>query len=240
MELPRELKRLVEKYKALYSISGEDDEILKKIMPKLEDEDIIKLYNELCTSEVVHNTSKSHRPNFEKYREELLSYLDDSVVKSEIIKREQNQWSKPNLEQRNYTYISEFTTTLDSKPDKLKVINSFYRKIKQLEEDRDFINIKETISNIELSIHIYECILHIRESMDIDLTLYRGFKGEKKYILKNYLEFKKIKKRKKQKDTQEHQRFLQVLYLNQIMHNINELNKQLQQIKAKDELDEDR
>ena len=41
MELPIELKRLIEKYKAQYNIVGEDDEILKKIIPSLEDEDII-------------------------------------------------------------------------------------------------------------------------------------------------------------------------------------------------------
>ena len=29
MELPRELKRLIERYKAKYNIAGEDDEILK-------------------------------------------------------------------------------------------------------------------------------------------------------------------------------------------------------------------
>ena len=37
MELPIELKRLVEKYKALYNLVGTDDEILKKVIPKLED-----------------------------------------------------------------------------------------------------------------------------------------------------------------------------------------------------------
>ena len=106
MELPIELKRLIERNKAQYGIKGEDEDILKKIIPELEDEDIIRLYDELCEEEnnnILAN--KGYRPNFEKYREEILEYLDDSVVKSEIIRREQNQSSKPNLQQRHYTYI---------------------------------------------------------------------------------------------------------------------------------------
>ena len=181
MELPIELKRLIERNKAYYNIEGEDEEILKKIIPELEDEDIIKLYDELCEEEnnnILAN--KGYRLNFEKYREEILEYLDDSVVKSEIIRREQNQSSKNDLQQRNYTYISEFTTTLDNKPDKKKIVNSFYRKIRQLNEKRNLLNVKETLNNIELTIHIYQCILHIVEKMEIDLVLYRGPKYKEK------------------------------------------------------------
>ena len=138
MELPIELKRLIERNKAQYGIEGDDEEILKRIIPELEDEDIIRLYDELCEEENNNILSnKGYRPNFEKYREEILEYLDDSVVKAEIIKREQNQSSKTDLQQRNYTYISEITTTLDNKPDKKKIINSFYRKIRQLQDERN-------------------------------------------------------------------------------------------------------
>lgn len=233
MEFPIELKRLIEKYKAHYHIIGSDDEILKKIIPSLEDEDIIRLYNELCKEEDNHSLKKWSRPNFEKYREDLLSYLDNSMVKSEIIRREQYQSSKPDLTQRNYTYISEFTTTLDNKLDKQKIIRSFYRKIYELENERNFLNVKQTINNIELSIHIYRCILHIREKMDIDLVLYRGFNSKKKYKLQNYIDFKKMKnKRKKNEQFQKH---LQHLYSNQIIQQINELQKQLQELKIKEE-----
>lgn len=232
MELPRELKRLIEKYKSLYNISGNDDEILKKVIPKLEDEDIIKIYDELCKEESLHSIQNGYRPNFEKYREDLLVYLDDSMVKSEIIKREQKQSSKADLQQRNYTYITEFTTNLDSNPDKLKIIKTFYKKLKTLESERDLLNVTESINNLELSIHIYECILHIREKMSIDLVLYRGFKGTKKYKLLNYVDFKKIRDRKNQKE--EYQRLLQVLYLNQINANINRLNAQLQALKQQE------
>ena len=72
MELPIELKRLIERNKAQYGIKGEDEDILKKIIPELEDEDIIRIYNELCEEEnnnIVSN--KGYRPNFEKYREEI-------------------------------------------------------------------------------------------------------------------------------------------------------------------------
>lgn len=229
MELPIELKRLVEKYKALYKLVGNDDEILKKVIPKLEDEDIIKLYDELCKEGASHSIHNGYRPNFEKYREDLLEYLDDSMVKSEIIRREQKQSSKTDLQQRNYTYISEFTTTLDNKPDKLKVIQTFYKKLKQLESERNLLNINDSINNIELSIHIYECILHIREKMNIDLVLYRSFKSKKKYKLQNYIDFKKIRDKKLQKE--EYQRLLQILCFNQINAHINELNNQLQVLK---------
>ena len=229
MELPIELKRLVEKYKALYKLVGNDDEILKKVIPKLEDEDIIKLYDELCKEGSSHSIHNGYRPNFEKYREDLLEYLDDSMVKSEIIRREQKQSSKTDLQQINYTYISEFTTTLDNKPDKLKVIQTFYKKLKQLESERNLLNIKDSINNIELSIHIYECILHIREKMDIDLVLYRGFKSKKKYKLLNYIDFKKSRDKKLEKE--EYQRLLQILCFNQINAHINELNNQLQVLK---------
>ena len=69
-ELPIELKRLIERNKAQYGIEGEDEEILKRIIPKLEDEDIVRLYDELCEEEnnnILYN--KGYRPNFEKYRE---------------------------------------------------------------------------------------------------------------------------------------------------------------------------
>lgn len=237
MELPIELKRLVEKYKALYNLVGTDDEILKKVIPKLEDEDIIKLYDELCKEESNHSIQNGYRPNFEKYREDLLEYLDDSMVKSEIIRREQKQSSKTDLQQRNYTYISEFTTTLDNKPDKLKVIQTFHKKIKQLEDERNLLNIKDSINNIELSIHIYECILHIREKMDIDLVLYRGFKSKIKYKLLNYIDFKKLRDKKLEKE--EYQRLQQVVYFNQIHAHINELNRQLQALKQQEKLNEE-
>lgn len=231
MELPNELKRLIEKYKALYNIVGSDDEILKRVIPQLEDEDIIQLYDELCKSEAIHTIKSGQRPNFEKYREELLDYLDDNTVKSEIIKREQSQSSKSDLQQRNYTYISEFATNLDNKPDKIKIIKTFYKKIHQLENQRDSLNIDNAFASIELSIHLYECILHIHESMDIDLGLYREFNAKKKYKLKNYIDFKKIKNRMIQKQNNEKQRLAQVLYVQQITTNIDRLNKQLEKIK---------
>ena len=198
MRLPLELARLIEKYKAQYNIEGEEDEILKKVIPMLEDEDIIRIYDELCEEENNNILNKKgYRPNFEKYREEILDYLDDSVVKAEIIRREQNQSSKPDLQQRNYTYISEFTTTLDNKPDKKKIVNSFYRKIKQLQEERNILNVKESINNIELTIHIYQCILHVCEKMEIDLVLYRGPKYKERYKLLNQIDLKRLKRRRK-------------------------------------------
>jgi len=188
LQLPLELKNLIEKSKAQYGIIGNEDEILKRIIPSLEDEDIIRLYDELCEEENNNILAKKgYRPNFEKYREEILEYLDDNAVKAEIIKREQNQSSKQDLQQRNYTYISEFATTLENKVDKKKIIKSFYRKINQLEEQRDLLNVQNAINNIELIIHIYECIMHMAEKMDIDLGLYRGPKYDKQYKL-----FKKI------------------------------------------------
>ena len=226
MELPIELKRLIERNKAQYGIEGEDEDILKKIIPELEDEDIIRLYDELCEEEnnnILAN--KGYRPNFEKYREEILEYLDDSVVKSEIIRREQNQSSKPNLQQRHYTYISEFTTTLDNKPDKKKIVNSFYRKIRQLNEKRNLLNVKETINNIELTIHIYQCILHIVEKMEIDLVLYRGPKYKERYKLSSQLiDLRRLKRKKQTK--QFNQMRLQNMFLNRNLKRINDLKIQ--------------
>lgn len=230
MELPIELKRLIERNKAQYGIEGEDEEILKKIIPELEDEDIIRLYDELCEEEnnnILAN--KGYRPNFEKYREEILEYLDDSVVKSEIIRREQNQSSKNDLQQRNYTYISEFTTTLDNKPDKKKIVNSFYRKIRQLNEKRNLLNVKETLNNIELTIHIYQCILHIVEKMEIDLVLYRGPKYKERYKLSSQLiDLRRLKKKRQSK--QFNQIRLQNMFLNENIRRINDLKLQKERI----------
>ena len=225
MKLPTELKRLIERNKAQYGIVGEDDEILKKIIPRLEDEDIIRLYDELCEEENNNILSnRGYRPNFERYREEILEYLDDSVVKAEIIRREQKQSSKSNLQQRNYTYISEFTTTLDNKPDKKKIVNSFYRKIKELETERNLLNVKETINNIELIIHIYKCILHISEKMDIDLVLYRGPKYKQRYKLLKQIDIKRLKRKKYSK--QLNQIRLQNMFLNENIRRINKLKLQ--------------
>ena len=222
MQLPIELKRLIERNKAYYGIIGEDEEILKKIIPELEDEDIIRIYDELCEEENQNILNKKgYRPNFEKYREEILEYLDDSAVKSEIIRREQNQSSKNDLKQRNYTYISEFASTLDNKPDKKKIINSFYRKIKQLEEKRDLLDVKGTISNIELMIHIYECILHVSEKMEIDLVLYRGPKYSERYKLLKQIDIKRLRRKKKSK--QENQIRLQNMFLNENIKRIKKL-----------------
>jgi len=230
MELPIELKRLIERNKVQYGIEGEDEEILKKIIPELEDEDIIRLYNELCEEENNNILSnKGYRPNFEKYREEILEYLDDSVVKAEIIKREQNQSSKSDLQQRNYTYISEFTTTLNNKPDKKKIVNSFYRKIKQLQEKRNLLNAKETINSIQLAIHIYQCIEYIAEKMDIDLVLYRGPKYKERYKLSSQLiDIRRLKRRRQSK--QENQIRLQNMFLNQNLKRINDLRVQKEKL----------
>lgn len=238
MELPVELKRLIERNKAQYGIEGDDEEILKRIIPELEDEDIIRLYDELCEEENRNILSnKGYRPNFEKYREEILEYLDDSVVKAEIIKREQNQSSKTDLQQRNYTYISEFTTTLDNKPDKKKIINSFYRKIRQLQDERNLLNVKSTISNIELTMHIYQCILHIAEKMDIDLVLYRGPKYKERYKLSSELiDIKRLKRKRKSK--QENQIRLQNIFLEQNLKRINQLKVQKERIE-KSMIDDD-
>lgn len=195
MELPRELKRLIEKYKAKYHIIGKDEDILKKVIPELEDEDIIKVYDELCEEEnFLILTKKGYRPNFEKYREEILSYLDDSVVKSEIVKREQRQSSKPLLEQRNYTYISEFAITLDSKVDKLRIIKDFHKKVEHLEKEREGLNNEDKVSNIQLTIHILTCIKHIIEKMKIELVLYRGPKFKNRKFKVEREVFDKIKK----------------------------------------------
>ena len=69
MELPEELKQIIEKYKALYNIEGSDDDILKRVIPLLEDEDIIQIYNELCAEDKRIHHSSNFRPTFEKYRE---------------------------------------------------------------------------------------------------------------------------------------------------------------------------
>ncbi len=237
MQLPIELRRLIEKNKAQYNIVGEDEEILKKIIPMLEDEDIIKIYDELCEEENNNILNKKgYRPNFEKYREEILDYLDDSVVKSEIIKREQYQSSKSDLQQRNYTYISEFTMTLDNKPDKKKILKSFYRKIRQLEEERQLLNVKESINNIELTIHLYKCILHIAEKMDIDLVLYRGPKFKERYKLVKQIDLRRLKRKKQSK--QENQIRLQNMFLNENIKRINKLkleNKKLKEATIEDE-----
>jgi len=228
LKLPIELKRLIEKNKAQYGLVGEDDEILKKIIPMLEDEDIIRLYDELCEEDNNNIFIIGSRPNFQKYREEILEYLDDSTVKAEIIRREQYQSSKTDLQQRNYTYISEFTTTLDNKPDKKKIIKSFYRKIKQLQEERQLLDVRKTISNIELIIHIYECILHISEKMEIDLILYRGRKYNHKYKLAIQADIRKIKRRRLSKEN--NQARLQNMFLNENIRRINTLKKEKEKL----------
>ena len=241
IELPLELRKLIEKAKAQYHITGSDDAILKKVIPKLEDEDIIELYNELCEEERKQLRLQGNRPNFEKYREEILDYLDDSVVKAEIIKREQRQSSKPDLAQRNYTYISEFTTTLDNKPDKLKVIQSFYRKIKQLEKERDMLDVKDTINNLKLSAHIYECIQHIQEKMTIDLALYRGPDFKKRYHLKkieNKLELSVKKLRQKKLSKEERNKKLQIMCLNQTVKRVKQLQEQIDELQKQKEQEE--
>lgn len=229
MELPLELKKLIEKSRVQYGIIGNDNEILKRIIPSLEDEDIIKLYDELCEEENNNIIAqKGYRPNFEKYREEILEYLDDTAVKAEIIRREQKQSSKQDLQQRNYTYISEFATTLDNNPDKKKIIRSFYRKIKQLEEERNLLNVQNAINNINLSLHIYQCILHVCEKMDIELVLYRGYKGTKKYKLLNQVDIRKLKRRKKSKE--ENSKMLQSIFLNANIKRINDLKLEKEKI----------
>ena len=140
-----------------------------------------------------------------------------------------NQSSKSDLQQRNYTYISEFTTTLDNKPDKMKIINSFYRKIKQLEEEKNLLNVRETIDNINLSIHIYQCILHIAEKIDIDLVLYRGPKFKERYKLSSELiDIKRLKRRRQSKN--ENQIRLQNIFLEQNLKRINLLKAQKERI----------
>lgn len=237
MQLPQELKNLIEKSKVQYGIIGQDEEILKKVIPMLEDEDIIKLYDELCEEE--NNIAKNgNRPNFEKYREEILEYLDDTVVKAEIIRREQYQSSKQDLQQRNYTYISEFTTALDNKPDKKKIIKSFYRKIKQLEAEKDLLNVQKTINNIDLIMHIYQCILHVSEKMDIDLELYRGPKYKEKYTIITPIDIRRIKRKRGSKE--ENQRRLQTIFLNENIKRMNMLKVQKERVNKRAEQENER
>ena len=95
------------------------------------------------------------------------------------------------------------------------------------------LDVDQSINNIELSIHIYQCILHISEKMSIDLVLYRGFTAKKKYELQNYIDFKKLKKRKKEsKHIKEH---LQQIRSNYIIEHINELQKLKQELKLQEE-----
>lgn len=235
MELPITLKNIIEKYKSIYNIEGSDDEILKKVIPLLENEDIIQIYNDLCAEDKrIHHTS-NFRPTFEKYREDILEYIDDSYIKSEIIQREQRQSSKNDLRQRNYIFISELATTLDDNSDKLKIIKSFHKKIKQLEEERNLLNVQDSINNIELSIHIYKCIMHILEKMSIDLDLYRGYTPEQKYKLQEYIDLSLLKEKRKKLSKEEQQLYLKNLYCNQIMKHINDLKTQLQELKQKEE-----
>ena len=243
MELPGELRNLVEKYKKLYKIEGSDDEILKRVIPLLEDEDIIQIYNELCEEDKKIHHSSNFRPTFEKYREDILEYIDDSFVKSEIVKREQRQWSKNDLRQRNYIFISELATTLDDNSDKLKIIKSFYRKIKQLEDERNLLNVQEAINNIELTIHIYKCILHISEKMTIELDLYRGFDGKEKYKMQEEIDYLILRNKRKSVSKEQAQEHLKTLYFNQIMKRVNDLKLQMEELKQREqnnELDETR
>ena len=230
MELPVELKRLIEKYKAQYHIAGTDEEILQRVIPRLEDEDIIKIYNELCKEENNNAFKSGQRPNFERYREGILSCLDDSVVKVELIEREQKQSSKADLQQRNYTYISEFANNLESKSDRLKIIRNFYRKIKELEEQRQLLNVKNAIDSIELTIHIYECILHICEKMKLELVLYRGPKYKKKYVLSNDFDIIRMK-RKNKKAREDYNKKIQTLFLNQIVRKMQKLRQESEELK---------
>ena len=69
--------------------------------------------------------------------------------------------------------------------------------------------------------------------MDIDLVLYRGFEGKKKYKLQNYIDIRKIKRKKRKKE--EYQKHLQLLCLNQLTIHINNLKKQLKKIKLQEE-----
>lgn len=237
MQLPRELKRLIERYKAKYNIEGEDNDILKKVISELEDEDIIKVYDELCEEEnYLILTKKGYRPNFEKYREEILGYLDDSVVKAEIIRREQKQSSKETIEQRNYTYISEFTITLEDKADKLKIVKNFYRKVKQLEEERKhLLEEDEKIDNVQLSIHIMQCIKHIVEQMKIDLILYKGPNFKKRYKLKGIYE-EKIRKIKRNNESEKYRRIKTLeSVLNKVVKEIQKLKAEEKNLKEKQE-----
>ena len=243
MELPQNLSQLIEKYKSLYNIEGSDDSILKRVIPLLEDEDIIQIYNELCEEDKKIHHSSNFRPTFEKYREDILEYIDDSFVKSEIVKREQRQWSKNDLRQRNYIFISELATTLDDNSDKLKIIKSFYRKIKQLEDERNLLNVQEAINNIELTIHIYKCILHICEKMTIELDLYRGFDGKEKYKMQEEIDYLILRNKRKSMSKEQAQQHLKTLYFNQIIKRVNDLKLQMEELKqrkANNEIDEAR
>ena len=238
MELPQNLSQLIEKYKSLYNIEGSDDSILKRVIPLLEDEDIIQIYNELCEEDKKIHHSSNFRPTFEKYREDILEYIDDSFVKSEIVKREQRQWSKNDLRQRNYIFISELATTLDNNADKLKIIKSFYKKIKQLEAERNLLNVQEAINNIELTVHIYKCILHISEKMTIDLELYRGFDGKEKYKLKEQIDLLILKNKRKSMSKEQAQQHLKTLYFNQILKRVNDLRLQMEELKQREQNNE--
>ena len=243
MELPEELRNLVEKYKKLYNIEGSDDEILKRVIPLLEDEDIIQIYNELCAEDKRIHHNSNFRPTFEKYREDILEYIDDSYIKSEIIQREQRQWSKGDLRQRNYIFISELASTLDDNADKKKIIKSFYRKIKQLEDERNLLNVQDSINNIELTIHIYKCILHISEKMTIELDLYRGFDGKEKYKLQEEIDYLILRNKRKSMSKEQAQQHLKTLYFNQIIKRVNDLKLQMEELKqrkANNEIDEAR
>ena len=238
MELPDELKQIVEKYKILYNINGSDDEILKRVIPLLEDEDILQIYNELCAEDKRIHHSSNFRPTFEKYREDILEYIDDSYIKSEIIQREQRQSSKNDLRQRNYIFISELATTLDYNSDKMKIIKSFHKKIKQLEEERNLLNVQDSINNIELSIHIYNCILHILEKMTIELDLYRGFDGKEKYKLQEQIDFLILKNKRKSMSKEQAEQHLKTLYFNQIIKRVNDLKLQMEELKQREENNE--
>ena len=243
MELPEELKQIVEKYKKLYNIGGSDNEILKRVIPLLEDEDIIQIYDELCAEDKrIHHNSNS-RPKFEKYREDILEYIDDSYIKSEIVQREQRQWSKGDLRQRNYIFISELASTLDNNADKKKIIKSFYRKIKQLESERSLLNVQEAINNIELTIHIYKCILHISEKMTIELDLYRGFDGKEKYKMQEEIDYLILRNKRKAMSREQAEQHLKTLYFNQVMKRVNDLKLQMDVLKQREsnnEIDETR
>ena len=238
MELPDELKQIVEKYKILYNINGSDDEILKRVIPLLEDEDILQIYNELCAEDKRIHHSSNFRPTFEKYREDILEYIDDSYIKSEIIQREQRQSSKNDLRQRNYIFISELATTLDDNSDKMKIIKSFHKKIKQLEEERNLLNVQDSINNIELSIHIYNCILHILEKMTIELDLYRGFDGKEKYKLQEQIDFLILKNKRKSMSKEQAEQHIKTLYFNQVMKRVNDLKLQMEELKQREENNE--
>jgi len=97
------------------------------------------------------------------------------------------------------------------------------------------LNVQNAINNIELIIHIYECIMHMAEKMDIDLGLYRGPKYDKQYKLFKQIDLKRIKRRKRSKE--ENARILQTIFLNENIKRINKLKNErqrLQNIKRED------